>query len=500
MLDNKEKKKLRKKFVTNLALLLALNLLIKPFWIFGIDRTVQNTVGAGEYGLYLALFNWALIFNIILDIGITNYNNKNIAQNHQLVSKHLSNIVTIKFLLSVVYAVIVLTTALMWGWHGKKIYLLSLLILNQFLSSFILYLRSNISGLHLFKTDSIISVLDRLLMIIIVGYLLLNPYTKANFKIEWFVYSQTIAYITTLIITFIVLFRKLDFFKLRFDRKFFIAFFKQSYPYALLVLLMSVYNRIEPILLERLLPDAKSGIEITHTGAYQAGIYAQAFRILDAASMFGLLFAGLLLPMFAKMIKQKSEIGQLLQLSFSLIIVPAIILAGASFFYSKEIMDLLYPEHTEISSTLLGLLMIGFVFVSTTYIFGTLLTANGSLKQLNIMALIGMIANIALNLYLIPTFMSLGSAYASLSTQLLTAVLQVVIAQHIFKFKINYSFLFKFVGFVVGVVILGYGFKTYSTSWVFGISLFIFSSTLFAVTIRLISIKALIHIIKNDEE
>ena len=491
---------MRKKFVTNLALLLALNLLIKPFWIFGIDRTVQNTVGAGEYGLYLALFNWALIFNIILDIGITNYNNKNIAQNHNLVSKHLSNIVTIKFILAIVYAIIALSTALIWGWEGRKIYILLFLVLNQFLSSFILYLRSNISGLHHFKTDSIISVLDRLLMIIIVGYLLLNPYTKTNFKIERFVYSQTAAYTISLIITFLVLYKKLDFFKLRFDRTFFIAFFKKSYPYALLVLLMSVYNRIDPILLERILPTSSTEIDITHTGAYQAGIYAQAFRILDAASMFGLLFAGLLLPMFAKMIKQKSEIGQLLQLSFSLLIVPAIILAGASFFYSKEIMDLLYPDHTETSSTLLGILMIGFIFVSTTYIFGTLLTANGSMKQLNIMASIGMVLNIALNLYLIPSFMSLGSAYASLATQITTAIIQVIIVQSIFKFKINYSFLAKFFGFIIGVILLGYGFNNYTTNWIFGILLFIFSSTLFAISIKLISIKSLIQIVKNDDE
>ena len=72
---------MNRKFVTNLALLLLLNLLIKPFWIFGIDRSVQNTVGAGEYGLYLALFNWALIFNIVLDIGITNFNKELILKN-----------------------------------------------------------------------------------------------------------------------------------------------------------------------------------------------------------------------------------------------------------------------------------------------------------------------------------------------------------------------------------------------------------------------------------
>ncbi len=35
---------MQKKFITNLALLLLLNLLIRPFWILGIDRAVQNAV------------------------------------------------------------------------------------------------------------------------------------------------------------------------------------------------------------------------------------------------------------------------------------------------------------------------------------------------------------------------------------------------------------------------------------------------------------------------
>ena len=35
-----------KKFLKNIALVLFLNLLIKPFWILGIDRSVQNVVGA----------------------------------------------------------------------------------------------------------------------------------------------------------------------------------------------------------------------------------------------------------------------------------------------------------------------------------------------------------------------------------------------------------------------------------------------------------------------
>jgi len=454
---------------------------------------VQNTVGAESYGLYLALFNFSLIFSIILDLGITNFNNKNIAQNNQILSKHLSNIVTIKFLLAIIYTIITISLAFAIGWKSVKIHLLLFLIFNQFLSSFILYLRSNISGLHLFKTDSMISVLDKILMIIFVGYLLLNPDTnqKGVFKIEWFIYSQTLAYLSTLVITFLILFRKLDFFKIRFDRKFFIAFFKQSYPYALLILLMSFYNRVEPIMLERLLPES--------IGASQAGIYAQAYRILDASSQFSMLFAALLLPMFAKMIKQKEEVGKLVQLSFSLIITPALILAILSFFYSSDIMNLMYHEHVDISAKLLGVLMLGFVFISTTYIFGTLLTANGSMKQLNIMASFGMLFNIGINFYLIPNFMAEGASYSSLLTQGITALIQVFIAYKIFNFKINFLYLLKLIAFILVIIALGYFSKQISTDWKLNIIIFVAGSGILAFATKLISIKALYRIIKYDE-
>jgi len=94
---------MQRKFITNLALLIFLNLLVKPFWIFGIDRSVQNAVGAGEYGSYFALLNFTFIFNILLDLGITNFNNRNIARHQQLLHKHFSGIVSLRIVLALLY-------------------------------------------------------------------------------------------------------------------------------------------------------------------------------------------------------------------------------------------------------------------------------------------------------------------------------------------------------------------------------------------------------------
>lgn len=431
-----------------------------------------------------------MILNIILDLGLTNFNNRNIAQHGHMLKKYLSNIVGLKFLLAIFYAFVCLVLAWIVGYDQMQFHILFFLIANQFMVSFTLYLRSNISGLHFFRTDSLLSVLDRFLMIVICSVLLFTNVTVGEFRIEWFVYAQTAAYTMAMLITFGVVLAKSGKIRIKFDRRFFLVLLRQSYPYALLVLLMSFYNRIDSVMIERLLPDP--------LGKEQAGIYANAFRLLEAVTMFGFLFAGLLLPIFSRMIKQKENISQLLKLSFLLIIVPAIIIGVSSNFYKQEIMTLLYRGNTELSSPIFGLLMISFISISTTYIFGTLLTANGSLKQLNIMAFVGMVINIGINFLLIPDIKALGSAYSSIITQSFTAISQVLITVSIFKLRINYRLLGKlalFVAFTLGAGWLSLSFN----NWIVGYMLMIVSSFAFAFIIRLIDLKTLFKVVFSNE-
>lgn len=480
---------LKRKFVTNLIFLLFLNLLIKPFWLFGIDRTVQNTVGDENFGLYFALFNFSMLLNILLDVGITNFNNRNIAQHRFLLPKHLSNIIGLKLMLAVVYAIFTLGVAAIIGYNHVQFHLLFFLILNQFLISFTLYLRSNISALHLFKTDSLISVLDRSLMIIICSLLLFTHVFPIEFTIDWFVYAQTIAYAATTLITLLIVLRKSGRIKVKIDPVFFRVFLRKSYPYALLILLMSFYNRIDSVMLERLLPHP--------IGKEQAGVYAQAFRLLDAVSMFGVLFAGLLLPIFARMIKQKEHVGQMVKLSYTLLIVPAIIIAISSLYYSHEIMGVLYHENTDASSDILGILMIGFTGIATTYIFGTLLTANGSMKHLNIMAFSGMVLNIVLNLILIPRYQAHGSAYASLVTQIFTGGAQLILALIIFKLKPGINYIIQLLMFT-GVVVVFATLSKQLDQWFVGYLTMIAASILFAILLKLFNLKDLYKIIRSE--
>jgi O-antigen/teichoic acid export membrane protein len=480
-----------KKFIKNLAFVLFINLLIKPFWILGIDRTVQNTLGAEEYGFYYAILNFTFLFNILLDFGITNFNNRNIAQNNQLLRKHLSHIIVLKLVLAVTYVLISVIVALIIHYSLKHILLLLVLCFNQFLLSFILYLRSNLSGLHLFKIDSVISVLDRFIIIVFCSVMLWGPF-PFKITISWYVFAQTFAYFVTAIIAMTIVYRKAKtkFFRINWNLPFSMMIVKKSAPFAVLILLMSFYNRIDTVMMERLLPD----------GAFQAGIYASAYRLLDATNMIAFLVSGLLLPIFAKMIKLKDSVEELSKLAFTILFIPAVIIAFGSIFYSHEIMKLLYWNHVEASARIFGILMACFIPICTTYIFGTLLTANGNLKSLNLMASCGMVMNIGLNLYLIPHYQAVGAAAASLVTQLFTSLLQVFIAKKQFHFKINYKLLTKTAIFVLGVILINFLLKQNIVyNWKMNLVIMAIISTALAFALKLINLKNLWVIMKYGE-
>lgn len=413
----------QKDFVFNLCLLIFLNLLVKPFWLLGIDVGVQNSVGAESYGLYFSLTNFTLLFYMVLDMGTANYNNRNIARNSQLLDKHLSNYITLRLLLGVVYFVLIYVVALLIGYRGEQLRLLFWIGLNQFLSLFLLYVRSNISALQMFKTDSVISVTDKLLMILFCGLLLWGNVTDQSMKIEWFVWSQTVAYLVTIAISLSIVLKKANLRKLSWNPAFFLVIIKKSFPYALVTLLMACYYRMDSVMLERMLPSG--------TGAMQSGIYASAFRLLDTLAMIGYLFAVILLPLFSKMLKQKEDVVPIVRTSFSLLFLFSVSAVVILYVYRDPLIHLFYSAIAESSIPVFRLIIFGLIPISMNYLFGTLLTANGSMKQLNIIASIGIVINVTVNLLLIPRMQACGSAVASLCTQLLVSVLQFVFAMSI---------------------------------------------------------------------
>jgi O-antigen/teichoic acid export membrane protein len=405
---------MKRKLLIDLLIILLLNVLVKPMAIFGIDAAVQNRLGSDTYGLYFSLLNLSYLFTIAMDLGINNYTTRNVAQYPHIIPSYFGKIFGLRLILFLIYTLITLVFGFAIGYRDGAIYILGSLIFNQFLNSLILYVRSHLGGLHLFRTDALISVLDKFLLILICGYLLL---TTSDFNIEWLIWSQTLASAITLFVGLSVLIKRIGLPKLKFKWVFSYAIIRQSLPFALLALLMVFYTRTDSIMLER----------IHEHGAYEAGIYAKGFRLLDTLYMFGMLFATLLLPVFSRMIKEKSEdISFLLESARDLLMGGGIVIAFIAAHLATPVLSWIYTADIREAAPSFTLLMWSFVAMTVTLVYGTLLTAKGDLRFLNISSAIGIAINIGLNYLFIPKYGAIGAACSTLVTQSFVALCQIV--------------------------------------------------------------------------
>ena len=445
---------MQRHFFSNLFLNLCLNLLIKPLAIFAIDATVQNRVGQEEYGLYFTLLNLTVIFNIFLDFGINNYTTKTIAQNPQQTSNYFGTLMSFRLVLFLLYVFIIFSLAILLGYQWREFYLLLFLVFNQLLIFSIAFFRSHFAGLHLFKTDAIISVLDRALLIIFAGAFLfvLNGDSK---NIEWFIYTQTLCYFITVLIAAFLLRNKISGPFLYWNFRSSLSIVKQSIPYALLILLMLLYNRIDAVILERL----------HSNGRVEVGFYAQGYRLLDAVYMFGMIFAGLLFPMFSRLLKESiKEVILLLKTAGNLLIGGSIVVVAITTFNAEWLLSLIYINVEQSAVFSFCILMICFIPISMNFIFGTLLTANGSLKTLNIISFLGVLLNVTINTLLVPDLGAKGAAISALITQSFVCVIQFYYAYRIIKFKISINEFSKYFLLIIALSISGLSSSYFSLS------------------------------------
>ncbi len=476
---------MRKTFVLNLIIMMGVNLLIKPFWILGIDRAVQNRLGFEAYGQYYILFNFVLLLSVLLDFGIGNYTTSNLAKNPNLLEKQFSALLTIKIFFSALYIVTTLILAVILNYDKSIWFLIFMLSFNQVLSFFHIYFRSNVSGLQLFKTDSIFSVLDRLLMIIFCSILLFTNIFELN--ITNFVYAQTLAYGISAAISFTFISKKISKITLVFDKVILWDIYKKTAPYALLALLMTLYTRVDNILIGKLLPD----------GDYHDGIYALGYRLLEAANMMAALVAMLLLPIFSKMIAEKQKLEPLVNTALGLLIAPSFIFGVACFFFQSEILVMLSPKANDYATQVFGWVILCFIPLCFMYIFGTLLTANASLKILNILALIALITNFGLNLLLIPKYQALGAAYAAIITQTFIGITNCYFAYKVLKLEFNKVIFLKLLMLFIMLCIVALLCKTYTISLLVSLTILCLIGGLSIFVFKLLDIKQLANLAKS---
>lgn len=405
-------------FLKSLGYLLFLNLLIKPLWIFGVDRQVQNVVGPQTYGSYFALLSLTYVLSFFADAGLTQMVNRQVAAGERFGAAQL---LRVKGFLLLGYVALVVLFA---GLSGIKDWaLLWPIIFIQALTSFYVFLRHLVTAHQLFATDAVLSVIDKGLMLLIFLPLLYTSFFPHFVSIFTFVYVQLGCTATAITVALIVLVKKGV---LQQQGSTAPVASRTVLPFAFIILLMSAHNRLDAFLLLRLRPD----------GAYQAGLYAAAYRLLDAGNMIGYLTASFLVPFMAKHMENKLLVQATVLASRLGLLVAGGVSAAFVVVFAAPVQALLYPQLPGQALPVLQTCIAVLPAYLLLHVYGSVLTAAAQLKSFIFLLLGAFITNLLLNLWLIPLYGALGCCVAALVSQYAVALATFVMATR----KINMDY------------------------------------------------------------
>ncbi|MBK9686290.1 MAG: hypothetical protein IPO65_00480 [Saprospiraceae bacterium] len=478
---------MKKEFAYNIFFLLIINLLIKPFYIFGIETKVQNITGPEAYGLYFSLFGLVFLHQFINDPGVQNFNTIFVAQNREQFAHHFPRLMGLKLILLGMLVSVSLFSAWIIGHDGIALVYLIGIALTLWLSTLFVLFRSMLSGMGSYRTDTWLSAMDRLLLIVVLGGMLLLGY---QFTIEIFIWVQVICYTLCVIWAGYYLIRHGARLKPVFDWTYSQKFVLSCLPYAIIILLTGVVMRADGVLIERLLPDGK----------YQAGVYSAGYRFLDAANMFGYIFGALLLPMFSRLMAEKEDTQEVFSVAYRILFVMSLMIGGAFYFYADDVFAIFYGDAYAAGIPTMRLLILAVIPAAITNVFGPLILASRNIRQYNLLYLSAVIVYVGANFILIPKYGNIAAAGVAVFTWTYILAGMIYICSSNGLIKSDTSILIKSIAAGLSIYAIFWVFDILFTfNWLIELALIGIVVVLLLYVSKYIDLKEILHAARGKE-
>ncbi|NPA33333.1 MAG: oligosaccharide flippase family protein [Chlorobi bacterium] len=442
------------------AIALLVSILIKPIWTLVIEPIVQNIVSSETFGLYFALLNLTFLLRVIAELGTNTVISRNIASGNS--GKHwFFATLKLRLITGLIYLAIVGLSAWILGYSQKEIGLALLIALIHISALLFLLMKGTLEGLQKYSHSGLISSLPRLIMIVLaVVLILLNAVSILSF-----ITIQIIGFALASFLIMAYLIRRLP----ADPKTSILNVIKASLPYALLGFIMTLYTRIDAVMLERLHPN----------GPLETGWYAGAYRFIDAMWMYVHTGAVMLIAGFARHQGNLRETTALMRWGVRFLALPVIAGNITLLAFAKYLMPAVYVDGTNMIS-IAQILSFAGISGAMGYVYSTYLTATGQTKFLNSFALITFLLNAVLNWILIPSYGALGAAIATVVAQAIFASLcgfKAIIIDRIYK-HIDIADELRVVLWLLLISVVAYLLQFSPLNWVLNMTMFAIFSLL----------------------
>lgn len=440
----------KQSFFKNIGIAIILNILVKPASLL-LENVVQDRVGHAVWGQYAAASALCFLAGMLADLGIGAFATQQYASNPEELRKHFPHLWGIKLALILFFPFIIITFAWLKGDSLYQLVFIFCVALITSLTQASEFLRFYIRALQDFKIDSYLSVLEKVLYVVGMSFLLyigLSIETFIGLRIAiWIVTFATVYYFLVQIIGFHL--PKIHFSKV-------IPTLRGSIVFSLLTILASVNEKIDQVLLKELVNETETGL------------YAGAYRWLDAVLMYLWIVLPFFYARFAYLKDNYQEQQNLLQIGQVVTAIPLLFVSVFVFFYPEKLLFLFsHSQGAEIErmSQCLQILFVGCGIYAIFSIFDNVMTSTGYTKQVNIVLVLCIIQNIALNLLFIPKYGAIASAYATITSYLTMGIGYIVIMEKYMQIKVPYQQLFKLLGVTLLLILTFYSFKQIGVIW-----------------------------------
>ena len=397
------------KLYKNIALAVILNLTIKPVNLL-LENVVQDRIGHAAYGIYAALNALAFLFIVVVDLGLNQFLTKRFASETSIDPDKLSTYFSFKLVLAILYPFIMVVIGYLLGYSNQELFILFLISISYSVYQLIMYVRAKFQASQFFTLDSLASISDKTLLIVFTFLLLAIGITLNNY-----IEVRLLAMLLSLVIVFVpaVKVYTLKAFSFKWNHDAWKGILKQTYPFAFITVLFSIHDKIDQVMIERMLGD------------HASGLYAGAYRWLDAFMMFLWIILPMFFARFAFLKNNPRELAATLTMSQIISGIPMIFVSCFVWFHGEQLFFLLGRSSAAEIVEMTVCLKILFIAVCIHAFFaclGTLLSAAGGENYINRMLLISIVMNVVLNIVLLPVMGISGAAAATVISTLFISV------------------------------------------------------------------------------
>lgn len=192
----------------------------------------------------------------------------------------------------------------------------------------------------------------------------------------------------------------------------------RAVPVGLVAVLGLLHFKVDALMLSLLKPPA------------DVGIYTIAYSVIEQALVLPTLLMAAVFPILSRFVATQSPSApDVVDKSFRFLGLLGIAAAVGVFVLAAPLVHLLAKGDFDQSVTVLRILAFALIPLFATVPFANLLVAMGALRLVVLASALGIVINIALNLFLIPAYSTTGAAGATIFSETLGLVLIAAIAR-----------------------------------------------------------------------